>query len=359
MNSTRSTLFAIAASLVASPVAQAATGNVDDVYGIISSNPTSGVYSAAADISANLLSETPFVPTISVTETAAQTAAIALANYSGQAKTTLGNNHAYAQSNGFNNGAFGVNSFSGWYDQVTITGGTGTGTVQFSVQLTGVASVGEFAGGAAYGLFASDLHPTQLIDTVNIVDTVLAPTAPWALDAPIGYSDLPEVTTITSYAIGASNYNDPSIMFTTTPPELQLTGPGEVGIPSNDPPQAYVNLVLTPGADQAVNVTLSGSLTFTYGEAFYLIGALETGIYDGLGAFAVFGNPSPTPDGTGPTTLDFFNSAHLNTVVLPQGASFASASGAAYNVTAVPEPGEWVLMLAGLGLIGWRARRRA
>jgi hypothetical protein len=35
-----------------------------------------------------------------------------------------------------------------------------------------------------------------------------------------------------------------------------------------------------------------------------------------------------------------------------------SPVGTAYNVTAVPEPGEWLMLLAGLGLVGWRTRRK-
>ncbi|MEQ1662307.1 MAG: PEP-CTERM sorting domain-containing protein [Thiobacillus sp.] len=372
MNSTRNALFAIAASLVASPVAQAATSNVD-VYGIFGvsvdlvSTPSSGVFSAAADISTNLFSETPFVPTVSATQLSAQTAAIALADYSAQAKTTLGNNHAYTQSNGFNNGAFGVNSFSGWYDQVSITGGTGTGTVQFSVQLNGVVTAGAHLGMAEYGLLTSTVHPTQL--TSELTAFSVYNTQPWAL-----FSN--QVTDIARYDVLVSPYINPQEVLSIFDPQPPISSPvnggGASGVPSiGDPsttggmgfPEYIPDLILAPGANQPVNVIMTGAITFTYGEAFYLIGGLKTLITNELDSFCTFETDASctqhAQDGTGPTTLDFFNSAHLTTIVLPQGANFASASGAAYNVTAVPEPGEWLLMLAGLGLIGWRVRRRA
>ena len=123
------------------------------------------------------------------------------------------------------------------------------------------------------------------------------------------------------------------------------------------------DLVLTPGVGQNVNVTLHGTLNFTYGEAFYLIGGLGVSVLgDGLESFCSFdiGVTCTIPkDGTGATTLDFSNSANLVNIALPVGATASFASGAAYNVTAVPEPGEWLMLLAGLGLVGWRARRRA
>jgi len=64
-------------------------------------------------------------------------------------------------------------------------------------------------------------------------------------------------------------------------------------------------------------------------------------------------------DGTGATILDFSNSANLVNIALPEGATASFASGNTYNVTTVPEPDAWLMLLAGLGLVGWRARRRA
>ena len=60
------------------------------------------------------------------------------------------------------------------------------------------------------------------------------------------------------------------------------------------------------------------------------------------------------------TDCDFGNSAHLN-FDLPQGVSFTSASGlllTGNGVPAVPEPETYALMLGGLGVLGWMARRR-
>lgn len=317
--------------------------------------PLSGVHSVAGDISnSDFFPATSFVPSTSVTGTAGQTASIALSTYSAQAKTTPGSNHVHAQASGFDNGAFAVANFSGWYDQITITGGTGTGTAQFSVQLNGVVTAGAYLGIAGYGLLASPVHPTQLISDTPASN--LLNTSPWDLD-----SD--QLTEIAVYNIVASPYNDPDQLagLFAASSNTNVDIPADPGPP--DQAEYVPDLVLTPGANQAVNVTLTGSFTFTYGEAFYLIGVFESGIAD-TGALAAF-EISETPgalaavDGSGPTLLDFFNSARLTSVVLPHGTSFSSASGTAYTVTAVPEPGEWLMLLAGLGLIGWRVRRRA
>lgn len=329
--------------------------------------PTHETYSAAADFGGNFFSSEPYISQSSITSIPSEIASIPqstgigiplINNYFAAASTNFGSNHAYARASALPLGSIGITSFSGWYDQVTITGGTGTGTVQFTTHFSGIVDVGQFAGGAASGLFASTLHPTQLVDTTLIVDPVS--TRPWALDAPLGMGDNPELTTITGYVIGASPYNDPNILFTTTKPSsLSET---VIGLPV-EPHKTFANIVLTPGSEQIVDIVLTGTLTFTYGETFYLIGGLGTGVADGLDpscVFAIEGTCTPTPkDGTGATTLDFSNSANLINIALPYGATANFTSGASYNVTTVPEPGEWLMLLTGLGLVSWAARRRA
>lgn len=330
--------------------------------------PTYETYSAAADLASDFLTGGIYVPHSDITTLPGESASISVSDpfipsnlyYTASASTTLGSNHAYASANTFPLSTLGAGSFSGWYDQVTITGGTGTGTVQFTTRLSGTVDVGQFAGGAAYGLYTSTLHPTQLIDTLDIVDPVSLPTRPWALEGPVGgWYDIPELTTIAGYAVGASPYNDPTVLFTTTPPS-PLPETGVIGLPS-EPPKSFTNLILTPNAGQAVDVVLTGALNFTYGEAFYLIGALAAGASEGQ-TFCTFDiGDSCTPplkDGTGATTLDFSSSANLINIALPEGANASFASGATYNVTTVPEPGEWLMLLAGLGLVGWRTRRK-
>lgn len=85
---------------------------------------------------------------------------------------------------------------------------------------------------------------------------------------------------------------------------------------------------------------------------------LDLGAFQSFCSFDVECPSNPPIDGTGATTLDFSNSANLVGIALPDGATASFASGHAYNVTAVPEPGEWLMLLAGLGLVGWRVRRR-
>lgn len=224
-------LTALAAALIAcSTPIWADTSNVD-VYGVMGLEllPTYETYSAAAEIDTNFFTGEIYVPQSSITTTSGATASITeispfpISNpYTASASTYLGSNHAYAQADHLSLGSIGIGSFSGWYDQVTITGGTGTGSVQFTVQLSGTVDVGAIIGGAGYGLYASSVHPSLLTSNTLNMSTITS----WALDA---------ATPITSYSIGVSPYNDPN----------QISGPFAT------PP----DLVLTPGAGQAVNIT--------------------------------------------------------------------------------------------------------
>ena len=362
----RSITLAVALVASTSPT-WAATANVD-IYGTIyqgvdTVRPTYGTYSAAADIGNNFFNfNSEYTPKLDVTTSPGVTAQIAGADYSASARTTLGSNHAFAQAGSFATGIFGAASFSGWYDQVTLTGGTGSGTANFTDQLNGTVDVGAIAGGMSYALVSSRVHPSQLASQLTYFNT-LSGAQPWAMDA---------AAPIATYLMAASPYNNTSILFpgSATPPPGGLTGipaiDGGLSLGGADMGFPVPDLFLTPGAGQAVNVTLHGTLNFTYGEAFYLIGGLGTTVTrDGLESLCAFANPvdgsctPPIKNGTGATTLDFSNSANLINIALPAGATASFASGNAYNVTSVPEPAEWLMLLAGLGLVGWRARRRS
>ncbi|MHB1213867.1 MAG: PEP-CTERM sorting domain-containing protein [Thiobacillus sp.] len=318
--------------------------------------PTYETYSAAIDVGTSFFTVDPtYTQRLDITATPGATAQISGSDYTASASTSLGGNHAYASASAMPSNVLSAGSFSGWYDQVTITGGTGVGTAQFTVQLSGTVDVGALAGGLGYTLGTSSVHPTQLTSSLQYFSTN---PSPWPMDA---------VNPIATYLLGASPYNDTSILFSgtqtsttggipaLTDPSLSL-GDAGMGFPTYD-------LVLTPGTGQNIDITLHGTLNFTYGESFYLVGGLGVSVLgDGLDSFCAFsidGACTPPPkDGSGATTLDFSNSANLVDIILPQDATASFASGTAYNVTSVPEPAEWLMLLAGLGLVGWRARRR-
>ncbi len=357
-----------AALIACAPYAWADTGVVD-VYGSIVMNPlaTHETVSVAADSgSFNFFNPDPtYVPLLDASTTSGVAAQITGSGYTASANTTLGSNHAYASASTMPGNVPSAGSFSGWYDQVTINGSVGTGTALFTVQLNGTVDVGALAGGLAYTLGTSSVHPSQLTSSL-LAFSVLSTPLSWPMDA---------VNPIATYLLGASPYNDTSVLFSSAPIAPTIPSSPIGGIPALEDPSHLLgsdegmgfptyDLVLTPGAGQNVNVTLQGTLNFTYGESFYLLSGFGTSVVgDGLGLFCPFSISDtctvPVKDGTGATTLDFSNSANLVSIGLPVGATASFASGTAYNVTAVPEPAEWLMLLAGLGLVGWRARRRS
>jgi hypothetical protein len=82
---------------------------------------------------------------------------------------------------------------------------------------------------------------------------------------------------------------------------------------------------------------IEGEFTFAYDKAFQLTATLNVSAANGGMA-------------------DFSLASLDSSLVLPEGANLLSASG--LYVQAVPEAETYAMMLAGLGLVGWTARRR-
>ncbi len=229
--------------------------------------------------------------------------------------TDYGANHASASYTAGDGTSLASLGASLWFDQITITGGSGTGTATFHATLDGTVTAGGPDGAAAYVLGVSTINPATL------ALGMASPTLPLDLSST-------QITPVASYLVGTSGAQSACL--------LQLGGTCPL-----------FNQVVN-GGTIAVNAPLSGSVTFTYGQPFYLLGVLGTGAGE---------NFSATIGST--TTLDFSHTGLLNQIVLPQGAILTDASGAPYTVAAVPEPGQWAMLLAGLGLLGMAVRRRA
>ena len=297
-----------------------------------------------------------------------QTAAVLGDGYVATARTQPGRNQAFVRYDRDGQQSI-TRAGSSWYERMTISGGTGTGTATFNVRLRGVVDSGRDQGGLGFTLSATSAQPAE--------PDVIGFAGAWQLDPA-------QTTKLIRYTLATSPYNDTSRIAgsygSEMPSQQAFPQSNEIrGIPSisdsgggtfpNGPGMTYEpvppDTILAPGAGQIVDLVLTGTFSFTYGEAFYLVGDLSAFIGDGLQSFTFFGASdqsasSSEPDTDIPTMLDFGNGAFLSSILLPDGAVASFASGTPYNVATapVPEPGEWALLLAGLGLVGWRARQR-
>jgi hypothetical protein len=112
----------------------------------------------------------------------------------------------------------------------------------------------------------------------------------------------------------------------------------------------YPNFQVNQAAGTAQNGLIDGVLTISFtpriGEVYTLAGGMKAAVDIPLTGSAEEG------------TVDFYQTAALDMVYLPQGLTLATGSGAAYNVAVVPEADTWGMLLAGLGLVGFAARHR-
>ncbi|MEW6676773.1 MAG: hypothetical protein AB1421_02535 [Pseudomonadota bacterium] len=110
----------------------------------------------------------------------------------------------------------------------------------------------------------------------------------------------------------------------------------------------YPNFQVIQAAGTTQDGLIEGILTVSFtpqvGEVYTLAAGMKALVEIPLG-------------GVNTGTADFYNSAVLSTVYLPQGLTLSTDSGTAYNVAVVPEVDMWAMLLAGLGLLGLVTRR--
>jgi hypothetical protein len=177
-----------------------------------------------------------------------------------------------------------------WWDQYTISGGSGTGTAGFTAALDGsLASSGLAGAGVGYALVISSSLPTSY--SIDFSTLTATNTSTWLNTQLAAFEASTGAVVLASYVDGVAL-----------------------------------------GADKLINQSFAGNFDFTYGTSFYIGAVLLTGAGGNSG------------------TSDFFNTATFN-LGLSGGDTVVMASS-------VPEPGEWAMLLAGLGLIGLRLKGR-
>jgi hypothetical protein len=128
-----------------------------------------------------------------------------------------------------------------------------------------------------------------------------------------------------------------------------------------------VNTLIGTGSDVSTNATVGGAAYFgaagngmTFGGASNLGGNLSVSNAAAIGAsqnlFFITPYQNARNAYAAGSVYEYSNAAGLTSVTLGSNGTLSIAAAAA--VAAVPEPGEWLLMLSGLALIGFIATRR-
>lgn len=239
--------------------------------------------------------------------------------YAAEGQAGYGINRASAQveatsESGAGRWSAGAYGGAAWYERITVTGSTGTGQLIFQIGIDGVIDI---AGPAnAQGLSGMAVVGYNLLKSEQPFDFTQDP----LLDSGLAFA--------CDAAIGTDCDHDAQ----------RLVSMG-----------SYLKLA---DSSESIDHLLTVVVPFTYGEAFYVIGAME------VGAYAYQAGAS--------ARADFLHTADVLRVLAPDGAVVSLASGAyaSYGLPAVPEPGTWALLAAGLvtivfGAAGRRTSRRA